>query len=134
MQRFLYSLADFFTPKPAKRPMTYSERLCNFTVVEAINDCGEKRYIEIPKPMSMERRENLEILLTKCNKLLSFMTKIKKYNDDICYKVIELSDRVRQSMYMNDDITHLFDDFERLNDKFRRSSRSSINLSSVEIL
>jgi hypothetical protein len=108
MQHFLHSLADFFAPRPVQ---SHIERLSKYMVIEALNDCGEKRYIEMHKPTSVERRENLEVLLTKCKRLLSFVTK-KKYDEDISYKVINLSDRVRQAMYMNDDIAPLFDDFE----------------------
>ena len=131
MQHFLHSLADFFAPKPVQRPVIHSERVSKFTIVEAVNDCGEKRYLEMPKPASMERRENLKILLTKCKKLMSFVTR-KNYDDETCHKVIDLSERVRQAMYMNDDITHLFDDFDIFENQLKKSSKSSVNLSSVE--
>ena len=114
--------------------MSHSERVSKYAVVEAVNDCGEKRYIEVPKPASMERRENLEVLLTKCKRLLSFVTKKKCDDDEISYKVMDLSDRVRRAMYMNDDITHLFDDFEIFENLVKRNSKSSMNLSSVESL
>ena len=133
MQHFLHSIADFFAPRPVQRPMMYSDRVSKFTVVEAINDCGEKRYLEVPKPASTERRENLEILLTKCKRLMSFVTR-NKCEDEIYHKVIDLSDRVRQAMYMNDDITHLFDDFDIFENQLKRSSKSTVNLSSVEYL
>ena len=133
MQNFLHSLADFFAPKPVQRRMSHSERVGKYAIIEAINDCGEKRYLEVPKPASMERRENLEVLLTKCKRLLSFVTK-KKYDDEISYKVIDLSDRVRRAMYMNDDITPLFDDFDIFENMVKKNSKSSMNLSSVESL
>lgn len=113
--------------------MSHSERVGKYVIIEAINDCGEKRYLEVPKPASMERRENLEVLLTKCKRLLSFVTK-KKCDDEISYKVIDLSDRVRRAMYMNDDITPLFDDFDIFENIVKRNSKSSMNLSSVESL
>ena len=127
MQHFLHSLADFFAPQPVR---SHSERLSKYTVIEAVNDCGEKRYLEVPKPASMERRENLEVLLTKCKRLLSFVTK-KKCDEDISHRVIDLSDRVRRAMYMNDDITPLFDDFDIFENLVKKNSKSSMNLSSV---
>ena len=133
MQNFLYSLADFFAPTPVQKPVIYSERVSKFAIVEAINDCGEKRYLEVPKPASIERRENLEVLLTKCKRLMSFVTR-KNCNDEIYHKVIDLSDRVRQAMYLNDDITYLFDDFDIFENQLKRSSKSTMNLSSVEYL
>jgi hypothetical protein len=105
--------------------------MINYTVIEAVNDCGEKRYLEVPKPASMERRENLEVLLTKCKRLLSFVTK-KKCDDEISYNVIDLSDRVRRAMYMNDDITPLFDEYEEFEKRYKKNSKSSMNLSSIE--
>lgn len=113
--------------------MSYSERIGKYTVIEAVNDCGEKRYLEVPKPASMERRENLEVLLTKCKRLLSFVMK-KEYDDNISYKVIDLSDRVRRAMYMSDDITPLFNEFDTFENMVKRNSKSSMNLSSVESL
>ena len=133
MQNFLHSLADFFAPKPVQRRMSYSERVSKYAVIEAMNDCGEKRYLEVPKPTSMERRENLEVLFTKCERLLSFVTK-KNYDDEISYKVIDLSDRVRRAMYMDDDITPLFEDYDIFENMVKRNSKSSMNLSSVESL
>ena len=113
--------------------MSYSERVSKYAVIEAMNDCGEKRYLEVPKPTSMERRENLEVLFTKCERLLSFVTK-KNYDDEISYKVIDLSDRVRRAMYMDDDITPLFEDYDIFENMVKRNSKSSMNLSSVESL
>ena len=113
--------------------MSHSERVSKFMVIEAVNDCGEKRYLEVPKPASMERRENLEILLTKCKRLMSFVMR-KKCGDEICHKIIDLSERVRQAMYMNDDITPLFDDFDVFENQLKKSSKSCVNLSSVEFL
>jgi hypothetical protein len=130
MQHLLHSITDFFAPRPTR---SHSEHLEKYTVIEAVNDCGEKRYLEVPKPASMERRENLEVLLTKCKRLLSFVTK-KRCDDEISYKVIDLSDRVRRAMYMNDDITPLFDDFDIFENMVKRNSKSSMNLSSVESL
>lgn len=113
--------------------MSHSERVGKYVIIEAINDCGEKRYLEVPKPASIERRENLEVLLTKCKRLLSFVTK-KKCDDGISDKVIDLSDRVRRAMYMNDDITPLFDDFDIFENMVKKNSKSSMNLSSAESL
>jgi hypothetical protein len=133
MQNFLYSLADFFAPRPVQRRVSHSERVTKYIVIEAMNDCGEKRYLEVPKPLLLERRENLEVLLTKCKRLLSFVTK-KKCDDELSYKVIDLSERVRSAMYRNDDITPLFDDFDIFEKMIKKSSKSCVNLSSVEHL
>jgi hypothetical protein len=133
MQHFLYSLADFFAPKPVCRTPGLNEKLNNYIVIKATNECGEKRYIEIRKPRSQERRENLEVLLTKCNRLLSFVMK-KDRVTDVSFKILQLSDRIRMSMYMDDDITHLLDEFDEFEKHYKKTSRSYINLSSAYLI
>ena len=48
----------------------------NKEVIEAVNDCGEKRYIEVPKDVAFHK-ERLYVLLTKCEKLHSFVTRME---------------------------------------------------------
>jgi hypothetical protein len=119
MQNIIQSITDFFTPKPV-------------SIIEAVNDCGEKRYIEIPRPVIGPRRENLNILFTKCKKLLSFVT-IHNYDDIVRTKITNLSANIRVAMYRNDDITYLFEEYESVERLFfKKSSKSSMNLSSLE--
>jgi len=133
MQHFLHSLTDFFATKPVRRSPRLHEKLINCTVIQATNECGEKRYIEIPKPRSQERRENLEILLTKCNRLLSFVMK-KDRSTNVSSRILELSDRIRVSMYKDDDITHLLTEFEEFEQQYNKKSRSYMNLSSAYLV
>jgi hypothetical protein len=135
MQHFLYSLADFFAPKPVRRSPGLHEKLINCTVIQATNECGEKRYIEIPgsRPRSQERRENLEVLLTKCNRLLSFVMK-KDRSSNVSSRIIALSDRIRMSMHKDDDITHLITEFEEFEQQYNKKSRSYMNLSSAYLV
>jgi hypothetical protein len=50
----------------------------NKEVIEAVNDCGEKRYIEVPKDVAFHK-ERLYVLLTKCEKLHSFVTRMESH-------------------------------------------------------
>lgn len=50
----------------------------NKEVIEAVNDCGEKRYIEVPKDVAFHQ-ERLYVLLTKCEKLHSFVTRMESH-------------------------------------------------------
>lgn len=119
MQNIIQSITDFFTPKPV-------------SIIEAVNDCGEKRYIEIASPVIGPRRENLNILFTKCKRLLSFIT-IHNYNDNVHTKITKLSADIRVAMYKNDDITYLFEEYESVERLFfKKTSKSSMNLSSLE--
>jgi hypothetical protein len=48
-------------------------------IIETVNDCGEKRYIQIEteRNKKRERETDLNILLTKCKRLLSFVETTK---------------------------------------------------------
>jgi hypothetical protein len=94
-----------------------------------VNDCGEKRYIQI----EIVETDNkiLEILFTKCKRLLSFVRK-KKWDETMYSRIVNLTDRVRLSMYKNDDILPLFEEFESVENFFKGSSKSQMNLSSLD--
>ena len=64
MSNLFQTVVGFFTPKPVSGK-----------VIETVNECGEKRYIEmeIERNYQLERQKDLEILLTKCKRLLSFV-------------------------------------------------------------
>ena len=114
---FLHSIADFFAPKPVSN------------IIEAVNDCGEKRYIEIEaeRNYQQERQRDLEILLTKCKRLLSFVER----TDDlqVFEKMASFVVKVRQAKYRGDDIQGLFHEFETIEKSVKKSSKSFKNLS-----
>jgi hypothetical protein len=116
MQNIIQTITDFFTPKPV-------------SIIEAVNECGEKRYIEIASPIIGPRRENLNILFTKCKRLLSFVA-THNYDDIVRTKITNLSADIRVAMYRDDDITYLFEEYESVERFFFR--KSSKNLSSLE--
>ena len=121
MSNLFQAVVGFFAPRP---PLVAKRKL-----IEAVNDCGEKRYIEVERVV--DRRENLEVLFTKCKRLMSFVKK-KKWDETMYIRIVNLSDRVRLSMYKNDDILPLFEEFESVENFFKRSSKSQLNLSSLD--
>ena len=129
---FLRSIVNFVAPKPLQQPEGLIERLINGEVIEAINECGEKRYIEIHTPTLYERRQNLEILLTKCKNLLSSI-KLTDRIDSKYVRVVALVGKIRESMYMNMDITDLVCEFEALEKEIKRASSSFRNLSDAVV-
>ena len=129
---FLRSIVNFVAPKPLQQPEGLTERLINGEVIEAINECGEKRYIEIHTPTLYERRQNLEILLTKCKNLLSSI-KLTDRIDSKYVRVVALVGKIRESMYMNMDITDLVCEFEALEKEIKRASLSFRNLSDAVV-
>ena len=121
MSNLFQAVVGFFAPKP---PLVAKRKL-----IEAVNDCGEKRYIEVER--IVDRRENLEVLSTKCKRLMSFVKK-KKWDETMYTRIVKLSDKIRLSMYKNDDITPLFEEFENVENFFKGSSKSKMNLSSLD--
>tara|TARA_B000000475_G_C15936189_1_gene422806 strand:+ start:602 stop:979 length:378 start_codon:yes stop_codon:yes gene_type:complete len=123
MSSLFQAFGRFFTPKPS---------FSIPKVIEAVNDCGEKRYIEMGSSTPFnDRRENLEVLFTKCKRLMSFV-KSKKWDETMYTRIVNLSDKVRLSMYKNDDIIPLFREFESVENFFKGSSKSKMNLSSLD--
>ena len=48
-------------------------------MIETYNECNEARYIQMERNIQIERRIDLELLLTKCKQLLSFV-EARNYN------------------------------------------------------
>lgn len=121
MSDLFQTVVNFFAP----RPSTFIKPV----LIEAVNDCGEKRYIEMER--IVDRRENLQVLFTKCKRLMSFVRK-KKWDETMYTRVVDLTDKVRLSMYKNDDILPLFKEYESVENFFKGSSKSRMNLSSLD--
>lgn len=130
---YLRKVVSVFTQEPVRPEMILSDRLLSRELIETTNDCGEKRYIEVAKSEKGERRVTLEILLTKCKRLLSFVSK-KSYVNDEYMDVLEIHDKLRNAMYKDDDITPLIEEFEHVQKFIKRSSRSFKDLSSAHLL
>lgn len=88
--------------------------------------------MEIERNIQMERHQDLEILLTKCRRLLSFVER----TDDLQTfdKMARFVVKVRQAKYRGDDIRGLFQEFEEIEKKIKKTSRSSMNLSKMTMM
>ena len=129
MFSLLQSIYDLVAPKPVQTKETLYDEMIQKDVIEAVNEVGEKRYIEMPKNVHTSRREHLEILLKKSQSLFDFCLKMRKSEDDMSWDLVNLIERVRVSRYRNDDIKPLFDEFEKLKKQCKRGSMSTVNLS-----
>ena len=129
---FLQSILDFLTPKHVQRKISMTELMTRTSVIETRNECNEKRYIQIDREIHVERNVDLEILVTKCKRLLSFV-EMKGKNENYS-TMIKFVDRVRQAKYRGDDIKHLFKEFETIENKIKKSSKSFDNLSRVRMI
>ena len=127
---FVQSIVDFVAPKPIRKERS----LIGQDIIETVNDCGEKRYIQIEteRNQKRERETDLNILLTKCKRLLSFVETTK--NESIFKKLVAFTEKVRQALYLGDDIQNLFHEFEQIEDITKKSSKSFKNLSDVTMM
>ena len=126
MSNLFQTVLNFFAPKP--------DSGVNSKLIEAVNDCGEKRYIEVEveRNYQQERQRDLEILLTKCKRLLSFVER----TDDLQVfdKMAHFVVKVRQAKYRGDDIQGLFREFEEIEKYTKRSSKSFQDLSKAAMM
>jgi hypothetical protein len=126
MSNLFQTIFGFFAPKPDPGVTSI--------LIEAVNECDEKRYIEmeVERNYQQERRRDLEILLTKCKRLLSFVER----TDDLQVfdKMAHFVVKVRQATYRGDDIQELFREFEEIEKNIKRSSQSFRNLSNVAMM
>ena len=143
MSQILRNVIEFITPKPFQPNIDFLTILKNYTIVEATNECGEKRYLQVPKHDSMdiiERRENLSFLYRKCKEILSFLSRKRKYSydhekfDDLYFKVVDLKGMIRDALKYEDEdgedsVIYFFDLFNKLRREAHGSRSSSNDLS-----
>ena len=70
---FIRSVLDLVAPRPVQGKKSMKELMAVGSVIEAYNECFEKVYIQLERNIQMERRMDLEVLITKCKRLLSFV-------------------------------------------------------------
>ena len=130
MTNILKSLYDILkiSTKIKKR-----EELEKHIIIEAVNECGEKRYIQVKKPIDSERLENARILYRKSKKLISFLSR-SSADDETFRMVLDLHEKIRNARYTNEDVDDLFDEFEEMKKNIKRMSISNMNLSSLEFV
>jgi len=70
---FIRSVLNLVAPRPVQGKKSMKELMDVGSVIEAYNECFEKLYIQLERNIQMERRMDLEVLITKCKRLLSFV-------------------------------------------------------------
>jgi len=130
---FIRSVLDLVAPRPVQGKKSMKELMDVGSVIEAYNECFEKLYIQLERNIQMERRMDLEVLITKCKRLLSFVeTRGELQNFD--RRMQNFVEKVRQAKYRGDDITYLFQEFEDIENNVKKSSKSFSNLSYVGMI
>jgi len=130
MTNLLKSLYDILkiSTKIKKR-----EELEKHIIIEALNECGEQRYIQVKKTIDSERLENVRILYRKSKKLISFLSR-SSADDETFRMVLDLHEKIKNARYTNEDVDDLFDEFEEMKKNIKRMSISNMNLSSLEFV
>ena len=130
MTNLLKSLYDILkiSTKIKKR-----EELEKHIIIEAVNECGEKRYIQVKKPIDSERLENVRILYRKSKKLISLLSR-SSADDETFRMVLDLHEKIKNARYTNEDVDDLFDEFEEMKKDIKNMSISNMNLSSLEFV
>jgi hypothetical protein len=130
MTNLLKSLYDILT---ISTKMKKQEEFEKYIIIEAVNECGEQRYIQVKKPIDSERLENVRILYRKSKKLISFLSR-SSADDETFRMVLDLHEKIKNARYTNEDADDLFDEFEEMKKNIKRMSISNMNLSSLELL
>lgn len=80
MPGYLRTIVNFFAPKfVSPEQESLAERILNKEVIETVNECDEKRYIEVARESSAYHKERLDVLAAKCEKLHSFVTRMESH-------------------------------------------------------
>jgi len=130
MTNLLKSLYDILK---ISTKMKKEEEVEKHIIIEAVNECGEQRYIQVKKPIDSEQLENIRILYRKSKKLISFLSR-SSADDETFRMVLDLHEKIKNARYTNRDIDDLFDEFEEMKKDIKKMSISNMNLSSLEFV
>jgi len=130
MTNLLKSLYDILK---ISTKMKKQEEFEKYIIIEAVNECGEQRYIQVKKPIDSEQLENIRILYRKSKKLISFLSR-SSADDETFRMVLDLHEKIKNARYTNRDIDDLFDEFEEMKKDIKKMSISNMNLSSLEFI
>ena len=129
---FIQSIIDLVAPKVIQRKKSMNELVDMGSIIEARNECDEIRYIEVERSHYTERQKDLEILLTKCKRLLSFVEITN--HEPTFMKMANFIGKVRQAKYRGDTITPLLEEFDKIEKNIKKGSRSFNDLSGITML
>tara|TARA_R110001606_G_scaffold64910_1_gene150562 strand:- start:4389 stop:4766 length:378 start_codon:yes stop_codon:yes gene_type:complete len=111
----------------SRKKKLFTDYMLTHQIIKTNNECGEDVYIAIEK----QHDSNLDILVTKCKRLLSFVESHgleQKYTPLLIQFGNEIENHVQTKM----NIDHLFSKFEKIKKKIKGNSMSNFNLSESE--
>ena len=125
------SLIDVFTSKHHEQS-SLLDKLSNRKIIEAVNECGEKRYIEMEKNFPEMKKEQVDYLYTRCKSLLHFVNKrgvLQTSDDDLelLYVFTAKIKRIHDNVMINMD--DLYDEFKSIEKRIKGKTNSFRDLS-----
>ena len=132
---FIRSLVDVFAPKHIEQSSLLT-KLSKCKIIEAVNDCGEKRFIEMEKEYPELKKEQLDYLYTRCKSLMHFVNKrgVLKTSDDDLELLYGFATKVKR-IYDNItiDIDDLYSEFKSIERRIKGNSKSFRDLSNYRL-
>ena len=125
------SLIDIFNPKYYEQSSSL-DKLSKRKIIQTVNECGEKRSIEIEKEYSEMIKEHLDYLYTRCKSLLHFVNKrgvLQTSDDDLelLYVFTAKIKRIHDNITIN--VDDLYDEFKSIEKRIKRKTDSFRDLS-----
>ena len=123
-KNLLHALFGFSSSESSHKTRMFTDYLLNYTIIKAKNDCDEERFLAEEK----ENDQDLDILVTKCKRLLSFVESRglqKKYTQTL----VEFGNEIEHCVQIQKSVEPLFDRYEEIKKMIKGNSMSSTHLS-----
>jgi len=114
----------FTTQESQNEKKMFTEFLLKYDVVKATNECGEERIIAFEKEPDRE----LNILVTKCKRLLSFVES-RGLENKFAATLIDFGNEIEFHVQNKRDLEPMFEKFEKIKKVIKGNYTSSSYLS-----
>ena len=114
----------FATQESQYEKKMFTEFLLNYDVIKAKNECGEERIIAFEKEPDRE----LDILVTKCKRLLSFVES-RGLENKFVTTLIDFGNEIEYCVQNKHDLDPMFEKYEKIKKIIKGNNVSSSYLS-----
>ena len=114
----------FTTKESQNEKKMFTEFLLKYDVVKAMNECGEERIIAFEK----EPDHELDILVTKCKRLLSFVES-RGLENKFATTLIDFGNEIEFYVQNKRDLKPMFEKYEKIKKVVKGNYMSSSHLS-----
>jgi len=114
----------FETQESEYQKKMFTEFLLNYNVIKAKNECGEERILAFEKELDHE----LDILVTKCKRLLSFVES-RGLENKFVTTLIDFGNEIEFCVQNKHDLDPMFEKYEKIKKIIKGNNVSSSYLS-----